>query len=376
MPPQNVVFPTNNLTQGNGFERHLTIYNEMGNTIFIHAVNVHQGGGERLLRALLGAIDSQRRTVLSVDSRMPLPAALPKGLEVRRIKKSLLTRLCAEIWLYRHAAEGDCILCFGNLPPLLPVKAFTSVFVQNRYLIDSVSLSGLKAWPRLRIKMERVWLRLGMGHADKFLVQTPSMQHLMRVAVKGAVPVVIAPFSEAVTGSVTEDDTAAPERLPSFVYVASGEGHKNHRRLLEAWCLLATEGIRPPLVLTVDGASFPELCAWMTKQIKAHALNVTNLGTVTAATVAEIYARSDVLIYPSQLESFGLPLIEASAAGLDVVAAELDYVRDVVHPVQSFDPASALSIARAVKRYCGRHGPALQLLSPAQFIDMCLRSGG
>lgn len=376
MRPQNAVFPIDDRAQRNRFERHLTIANEMRNTLFIHAVNVHQGGGERLLKAVLGAIDPQRRTVLSVDSRMPIPAELPTGLQVRRIKKAVLSRLCAEIWLFLHATEGDCILCFGNLPPLMPVKVFTSVFVQNRYLIDSVSLKGLKFWPRLRIKLERVWLRLGMGHVDQFIVQTPSMQNLLRNVVKGAVPVVIAPFSDNAAGLITEDLPAAPKRLPSFIYVASGDDHKNHRRLLQAWCLLAADGIRPPLVLTVDASSFSELCAWMTDQIKACALDVTNLGTVTAVMVTEMYERSDVLIYPSLLESFGLPLIEASAAGLDVVAAELDYVRDVASPVQTFDPTSALSIARAVKRYCGHQASAFQLLSPTQFLDICLRRAG
>jgi glycosyltransferase involved in cell wall biosynthesis len=83
-----------------------------------------------------------------------------------------------------------------------------------------------------------------------------------------------------------------------------------------------------------------------------------------------------VLIYPSQLESFGLPLVEAVSLGLDVIASELDYVRDVVYPVQTFDPTSALSIARAVKRYCGLTDPAFQLNSPAEFLKICLRGFG
>jgi hypothetical protein len=47
----------------------------------------------------------------------------------------------------------------------------------------------------------------------------------------------------------------------------------------------------------------------------------------------------------------GLPLIEAREAKVDIIAAELDYVRDVVTPVQTFDPNSPISIARSVKRY-------------------------
>lgn len=345
----------------------------MCKTLFIQAVNVHQGGGASLLTALLEAIEPECRTVLSVDSRMPLPKAMPAGVEVRRIKKGVLSRLSAEIWLYLHAVEGDCILCFGNLPPLMPMKVFTNVFIHNRYLIDNVTLKGLKLWPRLRIVLERVWLRLCLGHADQFIVQTPSMQSLLQVLVRGVAPIVIAPFSKTDSSLIADYSTAVPDRLPRFIYVASGEEHKNHRRLLQAWCLLAADGIYPSLVLTVDASNFPKLCMLITDQIKTYALNVTNLGTVSAAELTELYSQLDVLIYPSMLESFGLPLIEASTAGLDVVAGELDYVRDVVCPVQTFDPTSALSIKRAVQRYCGHHDSALQISSASRFLEICFR---
>ena len=73
------------------------------------------------------------------------------------------------------------------------------------------------------------------------------------------------------------------------------------------------------------------------------------------------------MIFPSTSESFGLPLIEATHAGLPILASELDYVRDVCSPVQTFDPTSPVSIARAVKRFLAAPEPALQLRSPQEF---------
>lgn len=341
---------------------------KIDSTLFIHAVSVHQGGGARLLNALLSVINPHRRIVLNVDRRMSLPATLPASLEVRRIKKSIVARLFAEVWLCNQATKNDCVLCFGNLPPLFPVKAFTSVFVQNRYLVDRVGLNGVKTWPRLRIKFERLWLRQTIHHANQYLVQTPSMQRLVSALVKDSVPVVIAPFSQISKAVISRRTEKPIDVLPKFVYVASGEEHKNHRRLIEAWSLLAADGIRPQLYLTIDKEVFAELCLWISEQATAHDLKVHNLGTVDAATIASVYDRTDALIYPSLLESFGLPLIEASAAGLAVLAAELDYVWDVARPVQTFDPSSALSIFRAVKRFCGYQDPDMRVLSPAEFL--------
>lgn len=341
-------------------------------TLFIHAANIHQGGGEKLLNALLAEVDPQP-CILTVDQRMRLPTSLPANIQVRRVQKSVLARLAAEWWLYRSAGKKDRVLCFGNLPPLLRLKAFTSVFVQNRYLVDGVGLRGLKPWPRLRITMERWWLRLAMRNANQYLVQTPSMLRLMCARTAGTIPVVLAPFAEVSPPAAALRAPVSTGTLPTFLYVASGGAHKNHRRLIEAWCLLAAEGVSPPLLLTIDAATFPELCDWIEGQSSVHGLSVLNLGTIDAAAMAAAYTRTTALIYPSLFESFGLPLIEAAAAGLPIVAAERDYVRDVASPAQTFDPASAVSIARAVRRFCGLPPDVLCVQGPADFLAAVMK---
>jgi glycosyltransferase involved in cell wall biosynthesis len=88
-----------------------------------------------------------------------------------------------------------------------------------------------------------------------------------------------------------------------------------------------------------------------------------------------MYNQVGALIYPSTFESFGLPLIEARQAGLPVLASELDYVRDILDPEQVFDPESAISIARAVKRFIAIDEPPLSLQDAAGFIKHILERG-
>ena len=150
--------------------------------------------------------------------------------------------------------------------------------------------------------------------------------------------------------------------------MASGDTHKNHRKLIGAWCLLAKEGLFPSLRLTIDDQEFPELCAWINRQSEQNKLDVENMGNLDHGEVKKLYARVDALIFPSTLESFGIPLIEARQAGLPVLASELDYVRDVLDPDQSFDPSSEVSIARAVKRFIGLNESALPLVDAKDFF--------
>lgn len=341
---------------------------KMKNKLFIHAVNIHQGGGRRLLLALLSSIENDQSCVLTVDQRMPLPNSLSKSIKVKSIKKSIISRLFAELWLYFYAKNGDSVLCFGNLPPLLPLRAFTSVFVQNKYLVDQAGLLlRLSIWLRFRLHMERWWLRFTIKHANQYLVQTPSMSFLMKALTKGKIPVIVAPFAE-VSYATSLESKRVGNLHSTFIYVASGEGHKNHYRLIEAWCILASEGLRPRLFLTLDPMVFPKLCAWIECKIKTHNLSICNLGNIDFEVLADIYTRVDALIYPSDYESFGLPLIEASAVGLPILAAELDFVRDVVNPEQTFNPESARSIARAVNRFCGVEGRHVQVMAPDGFL--------
>jgi glycosyltransferase involved in cell wall biosynthesis len=57
---------------------------------------------------------------------------------------------------------------------------------------------------------------------------------------------------------------------------------------------------------------------------------VNLVGPVSHERVWEEYAGADVFIYPSQLESFGLPPLEAMAVGVPVIASTAPSVREVV----------------------------------------------
>ena len=117
--------------------------------------------------------------------------------------------------------------------------------------------------------------------------------------------------------------------------------------------LLAGWGLRPALRLTLDPKENASLLGWIEKINKTYRLNVVNLCHQNLNKQNYLYETSKALIYPSLIESFGLPLLEAKAFGLRILASEKDYVRDVVAPDETFDPYSANSIALAIMRDLG-----------------------
>lgn len=320
-------------------------------SLIVHAPNIHQGGGKVLLLSLLEAAARFDAVTVHIDDRLEVPEELSRSITITRIPPTISGRLLGE-WILRRVAQApDTVLCFGNLPPLFRVKSRCIVFLQNRYLVESRGLDGFSLRVRMRLMMERYWLRAFHTHAATFIVQTKSMQQLAQQTLQRPVAVMaILPDFSGIQRRKIEKDLGRTASY-DFLYVASGEPHKNHVNLLEAWKLLASDGLYPSLCLTVSASDYPRLARIVEEAKSDYKLNIDNVAAYSRSDVQRLYDNARALVYPSTVESFGLPLLEARQAGLSIVAAELDYVRDLIDPEETFDPESPMSIARAVKRF-------------------------
>lgn len=340
--------------------------------LLLHAPSIHTGGGLELLKGLLSACSSSFE-VLLLDQRIKDSFALPKGVNVHWVKKTVAARLYAEWQLFRQCSSEDTVLCFHGLPPLLPARGRVAVFVQNRILLESGSLAAYPLLTRIRLFVERIWVRRMRRHGKKYLVQTCSMAVAARKCLGFDVEIVEKAFVPLESMDLRENNSINAANRSDFLYVSSGEPHKNHANLLEAWRLLAESGLKPSLTLTVSTDAYPVLANEIARYVRQFGLNIVNDGHVPKNKIHSLYLSSSALIFTSCLESFGLPLIEASQLGLPVIAPELDYVRDVIQPAETFDPSSPLSISRAVRRFLGKPEAPARIGSGEEFLAEVLR---
>ncbi len=307
-----------------------------------------------------------------LDKRIENNELLTKRIATHWVTKSVWSRLLAEWRLYRRCSPDATVLCFNGLPPLLPLRGHVVVFVQNRILFETGSLVDYSFFTRIRLTIERFWTRIMRKNCDRYIVQTPSMKKAVQGCLGPDVDVSVLPFASSVDSFVLKKILASVLKF-DFVYVASGEAHKNHNNLLEAWRLLADAGLKPSLALTINSQLFPFLSAEITRYTQEYGLNIVNLKQMTAIEITNLYQSSSALIFPSKTESLGLPLIEATQLGLPVLASELDYVRDVIEPAETFDPESPVSIARAVRRFLKNPDPVTPVATAEQFLAEVLR---
>ena len=79
--------------------------------------------------------------------------------------------------------------------------------------------------------------------------------------------------------------------------------------------------------------------------------NVEFLGEVTPAGLVDLYRQCGIFVFPSSVETFGNPLVEAMASGAPVACSKTAAMPEVVgEAALFFDPADADDMANAIDR--------------------------
>jgi len=136
----------------------------------------------------------------------------------------------------------------------------------------------------------------------------------------------------------------APESLPLsyLLFLGNDKPHKNLEGLLAAFTRLRVSS--PSLSLVLAGMA--------RNRIKAE--GVQCIGFVPDAEVPALVAAARALVLPSFAEGFGLPVLEAQAAGTPVACSDLPALREAAGDAAVFfDPHDAVSIAEALGALLG-----------------------
>jgi len=117
---------------------------------------------------------------------------------------------------------------------------------------------------------------------------------------------------------------------PYFVICGTIEPRKNHKFLFRIWKDMLAAGIQPPKLLVIGGRG------WKNDDVVSdletypafagHVLEVTNLST---RDLRDILANANGLLMPSSAEGYGLPVVEALAIGVPVVASDIPVFREI-----------------------------------------------
>jgi glycosyltransferase involved in cell wall biosynthesis len=146
--------------------------------------------------------------------------------------------------------------------------------------------------------------------------------------------------------------TEAPRTPHLIAAVSDLYVQKNLETLLDAVALLAPRF--PELRLELAGRPLDQAYAARLEQQAARlgiAERVTFLGAQTPEQVAALYRRAAVFAFPSLVETFGIPVLEAMASGTPVVCARAAAMPEVAGDAALFaEPGNARSLADQIAK--------------------------
>ena len=145
-------------------------------------------------------------------------------------------------------------------------------------------------------------------------------------------------------------DRSADPTEPIIVFPGPPIGRKNLDIVLRVMGAAPPGGMLARAVLEISGATASAFPHYQ-QEIANRGLErrVRWLGSLPFEEVAGLYSRADLLVYPSFLEGFGFPPLEAMAAGTPVVASSASCLPEVLGDgALMVDPRDDVSFAAAV----------------------------
>ena len=290
------------------------------------------GSEEYLVRQLLGLAEQpQQRWTLTAAVARGLAAAHPELTGVARMiepsfdSRSRVRRIVGETtWLRRASADVALVHHGGGTAPLR---------ARRPYVLTVHDLQ-FRTYPQYFSRAKRAYLSAVIPRSVRgaAVVTVPSayVRDSVIAAYKPlAERVVVVPhgIEPALANEVTPAEELR-ERYglgegPIVVYPAITHPHKNHRFLL---ALMRERWTDPDLRLVLPGgvgAAEHEVAA-------ATDPRVVRLGRVSPADRNGLLKMSDALVFPSEYEGFGAPLIEAMALGAPVICSDATCIPGVV----------------------------------------------
>ena len=337
-------------------------------TVLVNATATRSSGALSILNQFVGHISSNDGNyyVLFVD---PDYKEIVHGGCIKYIRvdtQSWRRRICWDNWglkryARQHKLHPSLIVSLQNTGVRFDKNIPQLIYYHQSLVLFPKRWSFFKRQERLFFLYKHIYSLFVAQSIRKnvsFVVQIPSIKKafVKRFSISSDSVYVIPPEVQKIDYDAISASNISDGKK-HFIYPATPYLYKNHTLLLQALHLIKAK----------DEILFQKIRVHFTLQKnnplcldgQARALGVEEAivyeGVLPFQKLLSYYKSMDALLFPSYIETFGLPLLEAAGAGIAIVASDLPYAHDVIgeyEGVTYLDYQDAKAWALVIENLC------------------------
>jgi glycosyltransferase involved in cell wall biosynthesis len=347
--------------------------------IVVSAVNFSEGGPLTVLRSCLttarAKLPASCEIVALVHNRELIDIEGIRLIEFPDSKKSWLRRLRHEYWDFKTLSrklKPDFWLSLHDMSPRLNGER-QAVYCHNPAPFFQPTLRDGKFEPSLiafRFFYHLIY-RFNIQSNDCVIVQQQWLRHEFESRFQA--PNVIVAYPDTTDLRSQQSERRDDGKFVIF-YPAIPRAFKNIETLCRAMAALAGESDRPvELHITINGSE--NSYARSIKEEFGAVPGIKFIGRQNREGMARNYSACDLVVFPSRLETWGLPISEAKTFGLPIMAADLPYAHETVGNydrvafLPALDSAAWGEAILAASKGIFPYKPAMSAEPPAPFAQ-------
>ncbi|MGN7851924.1 glycosyltransferase [Exiguobacterium sp. 22311] len=223
--------------------------------------------------------------------------------------------------------KADVIISYHNLViPLVDTKQ--TLYIHNAIPFTDLSFSLFKE-PKLWIYKNIMSRKIisSIKKADKLIVQSEWLKNKILNRFRNIKPenIVVENNKEIIKNEIQYNNIKREKKL--FIFPAGAFSYKNHMDIIEA-CKLLKKETSYEIIFTISGHE-NKVAKLIKKQIEMYKLPIILVGSISHKRVLE-YFKTHTLIFPSNLETLGLPLLEAKSINTPIIYKNSDLYKEVL----------------------------------------------
>jgi glycosyltransferase involved in cell wall biosynthesis len=317
----------------------------------VNATALNSGGALSILHQFLSHVREEEVYYLFIHPSLKLPFEKKNVYFIKNDVNSIVRRIFWDSWglkrwLKKHNIQAKALLSLQNTSIACSRAIPKIIYLHQGLSLHTQKWSFFKRDERRLAFYKYVYPLFIFLHVDKktkFVVQTQWMKKALCTYFKQNDENVYVIKPDILRRNINHIATQELPYTYTLFYPATSAHFKNHEELIYALHELKKkdESRLIGLYLTINPQENKNLYELIGKLGLQN--NVHFLGPLSYEQVLMYYKSCTTVVFPSYIESFGLPLVEAAMFGKPLVVIDEDYAREVIssYPGALFAPRNA-----------------------------------